>query len=328
MLSRSLAPVTPPTTPSPAKLLPVLELELMHHFSTIVYQTLSDETVVQDLWQHEVPKEALRYTHLMHAILALSALHLQCSSDDAQQMAKYRESAVQYYDLALSQFKLLVVEIDKANGDSALAAATLLGFFSSVYTRFEEDASRILSELWSNHQLLRGIPTMLKHTAPYFSELKLAPIFMPKSWDHIPVPVGFQNGMDILRVNISAFGDGDETQNEIYLTAVKMLEENVKAEIANPQHITISYLFLPAADQKFMALIAARDQIAMVIMAHYAIILHRQHHRWWMGDNGVRLFGAVKGLLDAEFIALMEWPARFLSEHTGTEQLEAPLYYS
>src|ERR1700755_1994853 len=110
----------------------------MHHFSTIVYQTLSEESAVQDLWQHDVPKEALQHTHLMHAILALSALHLQCSSNDAQKTAKYRESAVQYYDLALSQLKLLVVEIDKANCDSVLAAATLLGFFSSVYTRFED----------------------------------------------------------------------------------------------------------------------------------------------------------------------------------------------
>jgi hypothetical protein len=56
--------------------------------------------------------------------------------------------------------------------------------------------------------------------------------------------------------------------------------------------------------------------------------LHRQRHRWWMGDNGARLFGAVKGLLDAEFEALVEWPKRFLSEHAGTQELEALLYYS
>jgi hypothetical protein len=300
----------------------------MHHFSTIVYQTLSEEIVVQDLWQHDVPKEALQHTHLMHAILALSALHLQCSSDDAQRTAKYREPAVQHYDLALSQLQLLVVEIDEANCGSVLAAATLLGYFSSVYARFEEDNSRILNDLWSNHQLLRGVPTIIEHTAPYFGEIKLSAIVKPKPWDHVPVPAGFQHGMDILRVNISAFGGGDESKNEIYLTAVQMLQENVKAEIANPQHITISYIFLPAADQRYMGLVAARDQMALVILAHYAVILHRQRHRWWMGDNGVRLFGAVKGLLDAKFEALVEWPERFLSEHAETQQLEAPLYYS
>jgi Fungal specific transcription factor domain len=300
----------------------------MHHFSTIVYQTLSEETVVQDLWQHDVPKEALQHTHLMHAILALSALHLQCNSDDEQQTAKYRESAIQHYDLALSQLKLLVVEIDKANCGSVLSAATLLGFFSSVYNRFEEDASRVLTDLWFNHQLLRGIPTIMEHTAPYFGEIKMSAIFTPKPWDHVPVPAGFQHGMDILRVNISVFGGGDESQNEIYLSAVQKLTENVKAEIANPQHITISYMFLPAADRKYMALVAARDQMALVIVAHYAIILHRQRHRWWMGDNGVRLFGAVKGLLDPGFRALVEWPEQFLLEHAGTQQSEALLYYS
>lgn len=131
----------------------------MHHFSTVVYQTLSEEMVIQDLWQHDVPKEAVQHTHLLHAILALSALHSQCSSDDAQRTAKYRELAVQHYDLALSQLQPLVVEIDEANCGSVLAAATLLGFFLSVYALFQEDDSRTVDDLWSNHQLLRGVPT-------------------------------------------------------------------------------------------------------------------------------------------------------------------------
>lgn len=117
-------------------------------------------------------------------------------------------------------------------------------------------------------------------------------------------------------------------QKDIYLTTFHMLQENVKAEIANPQHITISYMFLPAVNRSYMGLVAARDQMALVILAHYAIILHRQRHRWWMGENGLRLFGAVKGFLDAEFGALLEWPERFLSEHIETQQLEALLYYS
>jgi hypothetical protein len=300
----------------------------MHHFSTIVYQTLSEEIVVQDLWQHDVPKEALNHPHLMHAILALSALHLQCSSDDSQSTVKYQEQAVQHYDLALSQIQQLVVEIDEANCGSVLAAATLLGFFSSVYTRFEEDDSSIPDDLWAIHQLLRGVHTIIKHTPPYCSKIKLSAIFKLKLWDHVLVPAGFQHGMDILRVNISAFGGEDKSKNEIYLRAVQKLQENVQAEIANPQNITISYMLLPAADRKYMELVVARDQMALVILAHYAIIFFRQQHQWWMGNNGVRLFNAVKILLDVEIRALVEWPERFFLEHAETQQLEASLYYS
>jgi hypothetical protein len=264
----------------------------------------------------------------MHAILALSALHLQCSIDDAQQTAKYRESAIQHYDLCLSQLQLLVVKIDEANCSSVLAAAILLGFFSSVYARFEEDNSTLLNDLWANHQLLRGVPTIIEHARPFISKLKLSALVKPNPWDDVPIPAGFKHGMNTLRENISAFGGGDEMKTDIYLSAVRLLEDNVKAEITNPQHITISYLFLPAADRRYMALVATRDQMALVILAHYAIILHRQRHRWWMGDNGIRLFGAVTSFLDADFEALVEWPKQFLLEHAGTQPLEAPLYYS
>jgi hypothetical protein len=300
----------------------------MHHFSTVVHKTLSDETLVQDLWQLDVPKEALQHTQLMHAILALSALHLQCHSDDAQLKKKYQESAIQHYELALSQFQPLVVEIDEANCGSMLAAATLLGFFSSVFARFQREDSNVLDELWIIHQLLRGIPTIIEHSAPYFNQIKLSAIVKPKPWDHVPVPPGFQHGMDLLRANIGTFGCEDEIQNEIYLGAVKRLEENVRAEIANPEHITISYMFLPAADRSYMKLVVERDQMALVILAHYAVILHRQRHRWWMGDNGLWLFGAFNELLTAEFWPLLEWPKRFLSEHSGPQSLDAVLYYS
>jgi transcription factor-like protein/Zn(2)-Cys(6) binuclear cluster domain-containing protein len=326
--ARPLTSVVSPMTIPPVTSLPFLELELMHHFSTVVYQTLSEETVAQDLWQHEVPKEALQHAHLMHAILALSALHLQCSSDDAQQTAKYREPAIKHYDLCLSQLQLLVVKIDETNCSSVLAAAILLGFFSSVYARFEEDNSALLNDLWSNHQLLRGVPTIMEHAGPFFSKLKLSALVKPNPWDHVPIPAGFKHGTDTLRTNISAFGGGDGSKTDIYLSAVRLLEDNVKAEITNPQHITISYLFLPAADRRYMRLVAERDQMALVILAHYAIILHRQRHRWWMGENGIRLFGAVTSYLDADFEALVEWPKQFLLGHAGTQPLEAPLYYS
>jgi hypothetical protein len=88
-----------------AELLPLLKLELIHHFGTTVYRTLSDESIVQEVWQREVPAEALRHTHLMHAILAISALHLWCVSEGTQ------SAAIFHYGLALLQLQPLVVQI-------------------------------------------------------------------------------------------------------------------------------------------------------------------------------------------------------------------------
>jgi len=313
---------------SPTESLPFLELELMHHFSTIVYRTLSDDIVVQELWRHDVPKEALQHAHLMHAILALSALHLQHSHKDAQQAAKYQEPAIQHHKLALSQLQLLVVQVDQASCGSVLSTATLLGFFSSANMRFGEEDSKFSEDFWHNHQLLRGVHTVIKHAESYINEIMLSAIMNPKPWDHVQLPPYFQQAMDRLHANISASGIKDETKREIYLGALQRLQENVKADIANPENITISYMLLLAADGRFMFLVGEKEPLAVSIAAHYALILHRQQHRWWMGDNGKRYLRIIKGWIAAGSEDLIEWPDRFLLEHTVTQDLGVLSYYS
>jgi hypothetical protein len=328
-LSPTSLAAAPPPPASQGLPLPILELELMHHFSTVVYLTLSDESAVQDVWQHHVPMEAVRHHHLMHAILALSALHLQIISKNAEQAEKYRVPAVQHYDVALSELQRLVVKVEETNCGSVLATATLLGFFSSACVRFDDEEMKILLHMWYIHQLLRGVFTIIDHTTPDFGEAKLAAIFKPTPWEDVSLPAGFQRGTDALHANIVAHGDTDGRNRDLYFSAVQRLQENVKAEIANPQHISISYMLLSAADRSFMALVAAHDQIALAIFAHYAVIFHRQRDRWWMGDKGVRMFSALRGLLESEFTALVEWPQQFISDYGGIEeQYEALHYYS
>jgi Fungal specific transcription factor domain len=297
----------------------------MHHFATIVCKTLSEDVVIQDLWQHDVPKEGLQHTHLMHALLALSALHLYYSSNDVQEATKYHKQAVQHYESALSRVQQLVVQIDEANCDSVLAAATLLGYFLSFSVRFGE-GERIIEDLWFTHQLLRGIRTVDEHAAAYSSRRRLSAIVKTKPWDRVLIPAGFEQGMEVLCLKIRS-GD-DAVRTEILLSAVQRLQEMVKADIVNPQHITISYMFLLAADRKYMVLVSARDQMAWAILAHYAAILHRQRHQWWMGHNGVQLLSAVKGLFDADFGALVKWLDQFLLERAETRHLDTLLYYS
>jgi hypothetical protein len=77
-----------------------------------------------------------------------------------------------------------------------------------------------------------------------------------------------------------------------------------------------------------MELLAARDQMALVILAHYAIILHRQRHRWWLNDTGVKVVKEVKNCLSGDSAALFEWPKLLLADNDEMKLTDAQIYYS
>jgi hypothetical protein len=56
--------------------LPLLELELLHNFSTLTYSTLAADPDVADFWRVTVVQIGLRCDYIMRAVLAISALHL------------------------------------------------------------------------------------------------------------------------------------------------------------------------------------------------------------------------------------------------------------
>ncbi|KAL2256889.1 hypothetical protein VTK26DRAFT_965 [Humicola hyalothermophila] len=82
--SVSLASASAPTpAPTPALMmlpegeeLPLLELELLHNFTTKTYTTLTADPCLWDFWRGDVVQLGLRCDYIMRAVLAVSALHL------------------------------------------------------------------------------------------------------------------------------------------------------------------------------------------------------------------------------------------------------------
>lgn len=56
--------------------LPLLELELLHNFTTHTYSTLAADPGICDFWRVTVVQLGLKCDYIMRAVLAISALHL------------------------------------------------------------------------------------------------------------------------------------------------------------------------------------------------------------------------------------------------------------
>ena len=103
----------------------LLELRLLHHFTTKTYRTLLGDTTsnVNDLFSLNVPQLAFTNDGLLYSMLALSALHMATEkSDDVEAMDAHRT----YLDLALQTHAADIHDINRINADAACVAATML----------------------------------------------------------------------------------------------------------------------------------------------------------------------------------------------------------
>jgi hypothetical protein len=59
---------------------------------------------------------------------------------------------------------------------------------------------------------------------------------------------------------------------------------------------------------RFQDLIRERQPFALVVLAHYAVVLHHLHESWWMGSWGTRILNEIVDYLDPEWRELISWP--------------------
>ncbi|KAL2151751.1 hypothetical protein VTH82DRAFT_6849 [Thermothelomyces myriococcoides] len=109
--------------------LPLLELELLHNFTTKTYATLTADSCLWEFWRDDVVQLGLREDYIMRAVLAVSALHLAYHRPDRRDF--YVEEGILLHQKASRSAMRVMAAADKIDKDQA---ATLFVF--SMLTMF------------------------------------------------------------------------------------------------------------------------------------------------------------------------------------------------
>lgn len=115
--------------------LPLLELELLHNFTTKTYATLTADSCLWEFWRDDVVQLGLREDYIMRAVLAVSALHLAYHRPDRRDF--YVEEGILLHQKASRSAMRVMAAADKIDKDQA---ATLFVF--SMLTMFFGECSR------------------------------------------------------------------------------------------------------------------------------------------------------------------------------------------
>lgn len=109
-----------------------------------------------------------------------------------------------------------------------------------------------------------------------------------------------QNGMEALR---------DPAHEEaLHDSAIEHLSHALEQLMKGGEPKVFAFCWSFRIPAGFLELLEARRPFALVILAHYAVILHHLRESWWMGAWGTRILSEIGDLLEPEWRALIGWP--------------------
>jgi Fungal specific transcription factor domain len=286
-------------------------LELLHHFCTVTYLTLSPEVDMQDVWRNAVPRHALSSPFLMYAILALAAVHLGLLNPSKREY--YYNQGRELQNRAMSGFRDIEFKVEESNCVAVLLFSCLLplqvladptsavGLSSSGYIdhfihciRLMQGAHGLVVEKWWGHISSQNELFAMWKPIPTFDQDKLK---IPEEVTHLS--------------KITHNTSLSEQAREAYIPAIERLQWVFSiSEIPSLDYSTVRWFFAWPVTLKvsYLELLNERRPEALVILAYYGTLLHFYRESWVISDKGTRLVMAINGVLGEYWGDWMKWP--------------------
>ncbi|KAJ5542858.1 hypothetical protein N7535_005281 [Penicillium sp. DV-2018c] len=291
------------------------DLELMIHWCTTTCKTMARGPSAERLWQITIPQLSLRYPSLRQGLLALSALHLASTSTPSLRR-RYLERARAHQANALSGLRIDSEDAPESQSQATFALCCIMIVFPFGYRHVESEMTPdsdaehrdTLDEFFEVFQLTRWLVNIMMKSADRIAGSELNPLVeredppatMPDMSRLVVFSLLQQNGMEAMR---------DTThEKKIYDAAIEHLSNALKQLMKGGEPHAFAFYWCFRIPEEFLELLEARRPFALVVIAHYAVILHHLRDEWWMGDWGAQILKEIGDLLEPQWQELISWP--------------------
>ncbi len=332
----------------------ILHLQLLHHLEHDFSTAMGPEAPVVSRVLQMALVEAFTAPFLMDELLALSAVHQSTLADEASphHRVAYRTEATRLQTRALARYNTVVSGQDLAKFNLAIFLfSTFLGqhvlfdTFSLLHTSScsttttsnNHNLAEVLDRLVHCLGLHRGIAAVAGGAWPaLMAELRdrLGPDaehFDPESHANHNSTDDTTLGPECadLMARLADKNGGSElstTSREACRGAVAALQRVFDVQRswhAGKGDITWNQRFIGVQEwpvrisADYINLLSRRQPEALVILAHYAVVLHHARGHWIVGDVGDALVRSISSHLGGYWADWLEWPNRVILENTA-----------
>ncbi|KAL8718130.1 MAG: hypothetical protein Q9225_004705 [Loekoesia sp. 1 TL-2023] len=295
------------------------DLELLHQFVTETCYTTSNRPESHEIWRITVPKEGFNHDFLMRGILAVAALHLSHLRPD--RAVDYQHIANSHQDRALGPFQAAMNTMTESNCHAFFALSSLIvvyGFASPrtpsslAFTYEGQDSTNWLA-------IIRGVNSILQPSWPWVENGPLRGLLQPGVFNtmdtRLPKPADHQ-----LRqlVELCETAEGGDEAIEAYTEAVKALRKcyaKIFTRSSVECEVGTAFTWPVEVPDKYIQLLQARSPEALVILAHYCVVLHHLDNYWWMKGWAAHLMENIYHELSQPWRDWIQWPSTVINQN-------------
>lgn len=284
----------------------MLHMQLMDHFSNETAKTIVFDDRDQKRSQDLVMKAALLAPYLMQEILALSALHLGTLLPAHKGFYHHQASGLQ--TRALSLFNSCHLEVDAENCVPVVIFSSLLAMHTlcDVVGFHDGDFSNFLNGFIRCLDLHRGIRAVTSHSWALLKNSDLQPILEVGAILHDANDLVGKECHDLRALLNTA--DIGPTPMKACQTAIDHLQNLFDMEENSHANTNTSIIWPALVPPEYIDLLMKRTPEALVVLAHYGVLLHRHRRHWFIGGAGRLLISSISNHLGSYWDTWIAWP--------------------
>ena len=305
-------PITPTQDPFT---LNVLQMRLLHHYTTVTAQTLGASPDAQAVYATVIPQTAFEYPFLLHVMLALAALHLSRLQEFSPEAVEYALIGGRHHEAALTNFQATVRDIDETNFQGVLMFAAFLFPYSCASSiEPDHDVDHAYETLLSNFSLTRRMRPMV---ASFYGAMKASVMerIIPEDvkgidWATQKPPIEtelvqlqkFAKALHHLypQYIVDAYG---------YAIHVLTLTFAAAEKSHNPPSDALLKIWIHFVTDRYVELLSERQPGSLIIYAHYAVLLQRGSNQYWyLAGVPEQILRVAEALVPSEWSGWLDWP--------------------
>ena len=291
--------------------LDIEDLQLLHHFLTVTSLLLSahDSQEAQDLWRVHAVRLGFKHEFLLRGILAVAALHMGYLLPDRR--SAYQLKASTHQEIALQSFQDTLGRVDESNCHALFTFSCLIIVMAFASPRKEDPQTEILH--WFH--LLRGCNSVLQLHWDLLRNSFLSPLLQEMSYTvtkaahHVP---DTDRIMDLQAVCCNP-AQPREVSQAYSLAIHELLKVFIQASVVRSRGegtVLASLVWPINLSPKFLELLAEQQAEAMVILAHYCILLHwgDEEDEWFLRGWARYTLDTIKASIGESWHESLAWP--------------------
>ena len=309
---------------------PDLNARLLEHYTTTTYKTLVQREEGEEFWRTNILQLAQEHAFVMHAILAISALHLAWL--DPTQRRENIVIATLHQQEALPLYQAAMDHPDERNCHALFAFASILAVLEFAAQQDPDDLLFLESTndrdglpTWLH--LVRGGCSLLQFLWPSImagpAKALIGPGDIQVDVSKCPDDAPLVALLPLFSSDSDFLAGTDATELDIYAVALKDLRWVFALSHVNASSFTYRYLIQlwPAmVPQAFIGLLNDLRPGALVLLAHYCVLVKRAQTCWFLQGRADQLMGLVQANLDTRLAPWLQWPLKELERLDSIEQ--------